>query len=304
MNPLSLQVLSKELEQSLVAALILLLDSIIRQVRAGAHPAVNLVIEALDVLRSRQRRLELLDVLLRLITRSQQDHRDRDALCVLGVDHGGVNRSQHAEGVRELVRHKRDDLAAPAELSVFVSITSQSNLVRGSTYTEDSKAVDLGRRRLDRIRIQRERVRNALGRVIAEKRRQVALLGVVGRRVPVNLGRVALEPVGHVDAVLVLVVAVGEEIGALDSLVEVAKDVVDDNDGVLGVLRARDVRLVVANGLVVALGLVSLADNGREVAAGGAVARGGFHGRPVMRGLAGECAIGAVGWTYIMMGLF
>lgn len=167
-------------------------------------------------------------------------------------------------------------------LATIITPTKEA-LIGKVTYTEDSKAVNLGRSRLDSIGIQRQSISNALGRVVVKKGSQVALLGIVGRRVPVNLGRVALEPVGHVDAVLVLVVAVGEQVGALDGLVKVAKDVVDDNDGMLGVLRARDVRLVVANGLVGALGLVALTDNGGKVAAGGAVAGGGFHGRPVTK---------------------
>lgn len=77
---------------------------------------MDLVVEALDVLGACKGLLELLDVLGRLVARSQQDHGDSDAFGVLGVDHGGMDGSQDAEGVGELVGDERDDLAAPAEL--------------------------------------------------------------------------------------------------------------------------------------------------------------------------------------------
>jgi hypothetical protein len=59
--------------------------------------------------------------------------------------------------------------------------------------------------------------------------------------VHLNGARLALEPVGHVNLVLLLLVAVGENVGTLESLVKVAKDVVDDDNGLCGVRGAGDV---------------------------------------------------------------
>ena len=56
-----------------------------------------------------------------------------------------------------------------------------------------------------------------------------------------NGAGLAVEPVGHEDLVLVVVVAGGEDVGALDGLVEEAEDVEDDDDGLGGVLGAGDI---------------------------------------------------------------
>lgn len=68
----------------------------------------------------------------------------------------------------------------------------------------------------------------------------LALLGRV-RRVPRDVGGSAVEEVRHEDAVRPLVVAGGEDVGALQRLREEAEDVVDDEDGVGGFLVARRV---------------------------------------------------------------
>lgn len=52
---------------------------------------------------------------------------------------------------------------------------------------------------------------------------------------------VPVEQVGHVDLVLLVLVAVGEDVGALDGLLKVAKDVVDDDNGLVGVGGTGDV---------------------------------------------------------------
>ena len=61
--------------------------------------------------------------------------------------------------------------------------------------------------------------------------------GVVGRDIPLNGARLPFEPVRDEHLVL-LGIARREDIGALDGLVEVAKDVVDDNNSLGGVGRA------------------------------------------------------------------
>jgi hypothetical protein len=54
---------------------------------------------------------------------------------------------------------------------------------------------------------------------------------------PLNGARLAVEPVRHKDLVL-LVVARSEDIGALNRLVEIAKNVVDDDNPLGGIGRA------------------------------------------------------------------
>lgn len=58
------------------------------------------------------------------------------------------------------------------------------------------------------------------------------VLGV--RRVPGNVCRVALKPVGHEDLVLLVLIRGGEDIGTLESLGEEAKDVIDDQNALFG----------------------------------------------------------------------
>lgn len=57
---------------------------------------------------------------------------------------------------------------------------------------------------------------------------------------PLNRGRIALEPVRDKDFVL-LVLAGRKDVGALDCLLEVTEDVVDDDDSLGGVGRARHI---------------------------------------------------------------
>jgi hypothetical protein len=61
------------------------------------------------------------------------------------------------------------------------------------------------------------------------------------RRIPRNVGGLALEEVGHEDLVRVVGVGVGEDVGALERLVEEAEDVVDDEDTLLCVFGAGSV---------------------------------------------------------------
>lgn len=56
-----------------------------------------------------------------------------------------------------------------------------------------------------------------------------------------NRARLALEPVGHEHLVLVVVIAIGQDVGSLDGLVKVAKDVEDDDDGLGSVGGASDI---------------------------------------------------------------
>lgn len=108
--------LAKEAEQRLVAALILRLDTLVAEVRAGSHPAMNLVVESLNVLGDREGLLKLLDVLGGLVARSQHHEWDVDAVGVGGVDHGRVDRGSCVEDVGAALGGQRNGLATPAVL--------------------------------------------------------------------------------------------------------------------------------------------------------------------------------------------
>jgi hypothetical protein len=84
------------------------------------------------------------------------------------------------------------------------------------------------------------------------------------RRVVANVNGLALEEIGHEDLVLVLIVAGCEDIGTLEGLVLEAKDVVDDKEGLLSILRTSGVGLHPVNGRVSALGFIALANDGRN----------------------------------------
>jgi hypothetical protein len=84
------------------------------------------------------------------------------------------------------------------------------------------------------------------------------------RRVVANVDGLALEKVGHEDLVLVLIVAGCEDIGTLEGLVLEAKDVVDDKEGLLSILRTSGVGLHAVNGRVSALGFITLTNDGRN----------------------------------------
>lgn len=119
---------------------------------------------------------------------------------------------------------------------------------------------------------------------------------------PLDGAGLALEPVRDEHAVL-LGSGGGHDVGALEGLLEEAEDVEDDEDALLGVGGAGGVcggglsesgegtwassssrlgrartGLEAAEVFVAALGLVALGHDGRNVAAGGAVAGGGGHG--------------------------
>lgn len=129
----------------------------------------------------------------------------------------------------------------------------------------------------------------AWGAVLGEEvAKLLLLLLVVGREQLDGQGR-AVEGVGHEDGVLVVVVGGGQDVAALDGLVEEAKDVHDDEDAPSGVRGgARHVRLAAVEGLEVALLGVAGRDDGRDVAAGLGVATGGLHGRHFDRGCRAE----------------
>lgn len=91
---------------------------------------MDLVVEALDVLGPGQGSLELLDVLLGLVAGREHDEGDLDGLGVLGVDHGGVDGGEDAEGVGELVGDEGGDFASPAELFTLARTRARARAKR------------------------------------------------------------------------------------------------------------------------------------------------------------------------------
>lgn len=73
---------------------------------------------------------------------------------------------------------------------------------------------------------------------------KTSLIYIVGSRSiisPLDGAGLALEPIGHHNLVLLMVIGAGQDIGALYGLREVAEDIVNDEDALGCVLRASDV---------------------------------------------------------------
>lgn len=115
------QVLPKERQQGLVAAFVLGLDSVVAQVGASSHPAVDLVGKGLNVLGNGEGVLKLLDVFGGLVARGEQDEGNLDAGSVGGVDHGRVHRGSSGKGVGRFLDGQSNGLPAPTVLCHTVS---------------------------------------------------------------------------------------------------------------------------------------------------------------------------------------
>lgn len=83
------------------------------------------------------------------------------------------------------------------------------------------------------------------GALLLEEIAELLALLLCVRRVPGDVCGLALEEVGHEDLVLVLLVGVCEDVGALQRLGEEAEDVVDEEDGGGGTRWAGDVWRIV-----------------------------------------------------------
>ena len=151
------------------------------------------------------------------------------------------------------------------------------------TYTDETPRLDVGVLGVQGLDESRKLLGDTRRRVLAEEGTQVLLLLVGVGRVPLNGARLALEPVGHEYLVLGVVVAGGQNVGALDGLVEVAEDVVDDHNTLGGIIGAGDIGLQAIVLAVGTLGVVAGGDNGRDVAADGfvLVTRGVDDGRRI-----------------------
>lgn len=113
--------LGKKTEDGLIAPNVLLLDAWIVEVGTSGHPAVDLVLERLDVFGALKVRLELLDRVVGLLLGRQQDKGRPNALSVPRVDHSGVALSAGLEDGAIGLGDEGNDLTAPAVLRCTVS---------------------------------------------------------------------------------------------------------------------------------------------------------------------------------------
>lgn len=73
--------------------------------------------------------------------------------------------------------------------------------------------------------------------------------GLCSRYLPGDIGRLPFEEVGHEHLVGMFLVRCGQDISALERLGEETKDVVDDEDGSLGIGWARDIWIFLGDGV-------------------------------------------------------
>jgi hypothetical protein len=213
---LTLQIIVEEGEGDLVPSLVFLEDGRVGQVCARGHPAVDLVREGLDVLRYLEVGLVLLDVVRRLVLGRQNAHGDLDLLRVGRVQHGRMALDRGLE-LGLLACDERGYLATPA-------------------VAQDTPAADVWialRRFLDDF-LDLWQVQGGSGLGLEEVAELLSLFAGV-RWIPGNVGRLALEEVGHEDLVLVFFVRMGEDISALDCLGEEAENIVYGKDGLGGI---------------------------------------------------------------------
>lgn len=199
--------LGKELEQGLIATLVFTLHLGVLQVRAGRHPAVNLGREGLNVVGDNEIGLESIDIALGLVLRSEHGEGHLNGLGVVGVDHSGVALSGALEDLVIARNGQRRDLTTPAEPK--------------NRPVECAIGGELVGLRHD---LRKPGEVEGWGGLVLEEVAEELLVLVSGRRVPRNIGRLALEEIGHEHTVLLLVRG-GQDVGTLDGLVEEAEDV-------------------------------------------------------------------------------
>ena len=225
---------------------------------------MDLVVVPLDNVLGLDTLLPLLNSLLVLILARQHGNRNANASSVVRVNHSRMASSSSLEQ-RILLRRQVYNLAAPAE-------------------TDNAKGCDVFVLALDLLD-DVGKTADGLGWCtsgLEELTETLALLLLlrslaVGlsvwnatsnsysvRRVVADVDGLALEKVRHEDLVLVLLVAGCEDIGTLDGLVLEAKDVVDDQESLLCVTRTSGIGLHAIDGRVRALGIVALANDGRN----------------------------------------
>jgi hypothetical protein len=210
-------------QQALVPLLIRLAHLLILQIRPSRQPSMQLILIPLDLSLHLQVLLPRRHIVLALIAAGQQRKRHGDLLRVARVHHRRMHRRARRKR-RVFPARQIRNLAAPA-----VSQDAPGGDVGGGPALE----------RGQQLRDARERLGRRGGRL--EELAQLRALLVVVRRVPADVGGLAVEEVRNEDLVLLRLVAMGEDVGALQSLREEAEDVEDYKDGLLCGRRAGDV---------------------------------------------------------------
>lgn len=198
--------LMQEVQHSLIPPLILLPHLVILQIRPRRHPPMDLAPKRLHIMRRAQVVPEPGDIRRVLVLARQQRHRHIDALRVLGVQHRRVALHRRLEGPVLAAAREHRDLAAPA-----VAEDGPVEGLAGEGVGVGDDARDLGQRA----------GRRGLG---LEEVAELGLVVVGLGREPADVGGLALEEVGHEDAVF-LRVGGREDVGALEGLGEEAEDV-------------------------------------------------------------------------------
>lgn len=209
---------------------------------------MRLVLERLSVMGHLQCFHKRLDVIGILISRGKNSDGNRDAGGILGIDHGRMHFSGNLEW-RTLAAREGDDLCIHLSAYALESCRNVCTHLAAPTFAQDRPRFDaIGL--ADRL----NQARNLLdggsrvGRTSKERAHGLALLGRIWGK-PRNVGVLAEEEIRREDLVLLLRVAVGEQVGALHRLRAVAEDVVDDENGFLGRSRARLVCIGSISGL-------------------------------------------------------
>lgn len=166
----------------------------------------------LDLVLHLQPLLILLDIFLTLILTWQHEHRDSDVRRVIRIHHSRVTRRSCLEH-SPLRASQVNDLPTPAVANNTPLLDSRV-LVLNLFHDLRHTFYGLGRR----------------GLRPEELAELLALLFCVWW-VPTDIGRLALEKVGHEDPVLVRLVGVRKDVGALQCLGPEAENIVDDEDG-------------------------------------------------------------------------
>jgi hypothetical protein len=172
---------------------------------------MDLVWEPLHHIRRLDTFLPLLDVFFRLLARREHDVWDRDARCVVAGDHGGVACCCDFEGCVGLGGEVYDLFGLCQNEKKGVSLSSRCKITCLSTPTKPNNRPLLNTLTLPQLLHNLRNARQRLWRrgLRVEELAQLLLVLVGLRRVPRDIGGLALEEIGHEDLVRVVFVRVG-----------------------------------------------------------------------------------------------
>ena len=203
-----LEMLAEEFQQGFIASLVLLADLRIFEVRSSTHPSVDHVGIGLHVLGHLQIGLITLDSGRVLVLARQHSHRDVDLLCIFGIQERWMHLRRSLERLVLLTSRQTRDLSSPA-------VSHNAPLERAGWCELVRLFHDGGDTRYSLRR----------HRLCGEEVAQVLLVFIRLRWEDGNIARLALEKVRDEDAVLVVGVRAGQDIGSLEGLWEKSEDV-------------------------------------------------------------------------------